>query len=47
MSDSLPYDAAHLRELAEEIIVNVRELALAGLTPATSSNFSRRRHHGG
>lgn len=42
MSDALPYDAARLRELAEEIIVNVRELALAGLTPATSSNFSRR-----
>jgi len=42
MSDALPYDAARLRGLAEEIIVNVRELALAGLTPATSSNFSRR-----
>jgi len=42
MSDALPYDAPRLRELAEEIIVNVRELALAGLTPATSSNFSRR-----
>ena len=42
MNESLPYDAARLRELAEEIIVNVRELALAGLTPATSSNFSRR-----
>jgi len=42
MSDALPYDATRLRELAEEIIVNVRELALAGLTPATSSNFSRR-----
>ncbi|MFL6591170.1 MAG: methylthioribulose 1-phosphate dehydratase [Luteimonas sp.] len=42
MSEALPYDAERLRELAEEIIVNVRELALAGLTPATSSNFSRR-----
>src|SRR4051812_18738239 len=42
MSDALPYDAERLRDLAEEIIVNVRELALAGLTPATSSNFSRR-----
>ena len=42
MSQALPYDAERLRDLAEEIIVNVRELALAGLTPATSSNFSRR-----
>lgn len=42
MTESLPYDAARLRDLAGEIIVNVRELALAGLTPATSSNFSRR-----
>lgn len=42
MTDALPYDAHHLRELAGEIIVNVRELAAAGWTPATSSNFSRR-----
>ena len=42
MTEPLPYDAARLRDLAGEIIVNVRELALAGLTPATSSNFSRR-----
>ena len=41
MSDT-PYDAQHLRHLAGEIITNVRELALAGMTPATSSNFSRR-----
>ena len=38
----LPYDAARLRWLADEIIANVRELAQAGWTPATSSNFSRR-----
>ena len=37
-----PYDAQRLRHLAGEIITNVRELALAGMTPATSSNFSRR-----
>ena len=42
MSDSLPYDAQHLRHLAGEIITNVRELSQAGWTPATSSNFSRR-----
>ena len=41
MSD-IPYDRNHLRHLAGEIITNVRELSLAGLTPATSSNFSRR-----
>ena len=40
--DTLPYDAQHLRHLAGEIITNVRELAHAGWTPATSSNFSRR-----
>jgi len=38
----LPYDPHHLRELAGEIIVNVRELSTLGWTPATSSNFSRR-----
>ena len=37
-----PYDPQVLRHLAGEIITNVRELALAGWTPATSSNFSRR-----
>jgi methylthioribulose-1-phosphate dehydratase len=36
------YDAQRLRHLAGEIITNVRELAAAGWTPATSSNFSRR-----
>jgi methylthioribulose-1-phosphate dehydratase len=36
------YDGARLQALAGEIIVNVRELAAAGMTPATSSNFSRR-----
>jgi methylthioribulose-1-phosphate dehydratase len=42
MSEPLPYDAQGLRHLAGEIITNVRELAAAGLTPATSSNFSCR-----
>jgi methylthioribulose-1-phosphate dehydratase len=42
MNDALPYDVQCLRHLAGEIITNVRELSLAGLTPATSSNFSRR-----
>ena len=37
-----PYDNHRLRELAGEIITNVRELSAAGWTPATSSNFSRR-----
>ena len=37
-----PYDVHRLRELAGELIVNIRELAQAGWTPATSSNFSRR-----
>lgn len=39
---ALPYDADRLHRLAEEIIDNVRELARAGWTPATSSNFSER-----
>ena len=43
MSDTPPpYDVHRLRELAGELIVNIRELAQAGWTPATSSNFSRR-----
>ena len=42
MNDAPPYDVQSLRHLAGEIITNVRELSLAGLTPATSSNFSRR-----
>lgn len=37
-----PYDHQRLRELAGELIVNVRELAQLGWTPATSSNFSAR-----
>ncbi|MFT4178584.1 MAG: methylthioribulose 1-phosphate dehydratase [Thermomonas sp.] len=37
-----PYDSQRLRHLAGEIITNVRELAHAGWTPATSSNFSCR-----
>jgi methylthioribulose-1-phosphate dehydratase len=42
MTVALPYDPQRLRELAGEIIVNVRELSQLGWTPATSSNFSRR-----
>jgi len=41
-SAAAPFDAQRLRHLAGEIITNVRELAAAGMTPATSSNFSRR-----
>ncbi len=36
------YDTERLQSLAKEIASNVRELAAAGWTPATSSNFSRR-----
>ena len=39
---ALPYNPSRLQELAQEIITNVRELAQAGWTPATSSNFSER-----
>jgi methylthioribulose-1-phosphate dehydratase len=42
MSASLPFDREVLRRAAGEIVANVRELAAAGWTPATSSNFSRR-----
>jgi len=42
MDNALPYDSHRLCELAGELIVNVRELAQQGWTPATSSNFSRR-----
>ncbi|TZF90050.1 methylthioribulose 1-phosphate dehydratase [Cognatilysobacter lacus] len=42
MTASLPYDPQRLAVCADEIIVNVRELAARGWTPATSSNFSRR-----
>ena len=40
--DTLPYDSSRLHEVASEIVANVRELSIAGWTPATSSNFSRR-----
>lgn len=42
MPDAPPFDPGLLRERAEEIVRATRELAAAGLTPATSSNFSRR-----
>jgi len=42
MPDAPPFDAVLLRERAGEIVTATRELAAAGLTPATSSNFSRR-----
>jgi len=43
----LPYDAHRLAEAAGSLITQCRELAHAGLTPATSSNFSQRldEHH--
>ena len=39
---SLPYDTRRLSELAELLVTNIAELARAGWTPATSSNFSHR-----
>ena len=39
---SLPYDAQRLSALAQLLISNIAELARAGWTPATSSNFSHR-----
>lgn len=42
MPEAPPIDADLLRERAGEIVRATRELAAAGLTPATSSNFSRR-----
>ncbi len=39
---ALPYDERRRLHAAGEIIVNTRELAAAGYTPATSSNFSVR-----
>ena len=39
---SVPYDTERLRELAQLLIANIRELSQAGWTPATSSNFSHR-----
>ena len=41
-SASVPYDPSRLRELAQLLIGNIGELAQAGWTPATSSNFSHR-----
>ncbi len=38
----MPYNVHRLHEAASEIVANVRELSIAGWTPATSSNFSRR-----
>lgn len=42
MTSAPPFDAQRLQALAGEIIANVRELSVAGWTPATSSNFSMR-----
>jgi len=42
MNTALPYDERRRLHAAGEIIVNTRELAAAGYTPATSSNFSVR-----
>jgi methylthioribulose-1-phosphate dehydratase len=42
MNSQPPFDLRQLHHAASEIISNVRELAAAGWTPATSSNFSRR-----
>ena len=42
MNAPLPYYAARLRGRASEIVTATRELAAAGMTPATSSNFSMR-----
>ncbi|MDB6162629.1 MAG: methylthioribulose-phosphate dehydratase [Xanthomonadaceae bacterium] len=42
MAGTPPFDARLLRQIAGEIVRNVRELSAAGWTPATSSNFSRR-----
>jgi len=42
MRNTPPFDTERLRHLAGELIPHVRELAQAGWTPATSSNFSHR-----
>ena len=42
MTDAPRYDRQRLHQLAGVLVENVRELASAGLTPATSSNFSCR-----
>lgn len=39
---TLPYDSDRLQQLADVLVSNVSELARAGWTPATSSNFSHR-----
>ncbi len=41
-NDTLPYDSSRLRAAARDLVTNVRELSIAGWTPATSSNFSCR-----
>ena len=41
-SATVPYDPSRLHELAQLLIGNIGELARAGWTPATSSNFSHR-----
>ena len=40
--NTAPYNTDRLQMLADELIVNIRELSIAGWTPATSSNFSQR-----
>jgi methylthioribulose-1-phosphate dehydratase len=42
MNNTLPYDGQRLTALAQSLISNIAELARAGWTPATSSNFSQR-----
>jgi methylthioribulose-1-phosphate dehydratase len=42
MIETQRYDRDRLRELAGDIIATVREMSVAGWTPATSSNFSCR-----
>ena len=42
MNNPVPYDAQRLSALAQSLISNIAELARAGWTPATSSNFSQR-----
>ncbi len=42
MTQPPPYDVQKLHRIAGEIVANVRELSIAGWTPATSSNFSCR-----
>ncbi len=42
MTKPPPYDVQKLHRIAGDIVTNVRELSIAGWTPATSSNFSCR-----